>query len=222
MQRPKFWNSSNNLPAAANHVHTNVPACMMDGDAIQSGGSFITTDQSPLKGDRAAGMSPAAGAGHYMGNTRYDDEDRPDQTDFASRANLLDLSRYLKTSPYPRDTSDAVALMVFAHQQRLHNLITSTNYFVRTCLFDADVQLKRPGPFTAENPRNDRDADQRRLRNSRQGNPLLRRISVGRNNKRHVGIRRGIFHERSEGSPWAPPFAISTCRTGYSNIRAVI
>jgi hypothetical protein len=118
----------------------------MDGDAIQSGGSFITTDQSPLK-ERWGGwyVTGATGAGHHMGNTRYDDEDRPDQTDFASRANLLDLSRYLKTSPYPRDTSDAVALMIFAHQQRLHNLITSTNYFVRTCLFDADVQTKRPG-----------------------------------------------------------------------------
>src|SRR5665213_609160 len=123
----------------------------MDGDAIQSGGSFITTDQSPLK-ERWGGwyVTGATGAGHHMGNTRYDDEDRPDQTDFASRANLLDLSRYLKTSPYPRDTSDAVALMVFAHQQRLHNLITSTNYFVRTCLFDADVQLKRAGALPAK------------------------------------------------------------------------
>ncbi|HWE01147.1 MAG TPA: hypothetical protein VG326_01965 [Tepidisphaeraceae bacterium] len=117
----------------------------MDGDPIQSGGSFITTDQSPLS-ERWGGwyVTGATGSQRHMGNTRFDDEDRPDQTDFASRANLLDLSRYLKTSPYPRDTSDAVALMVFAHQQRLHNLITSTNYFVRTCLFDADVQLKRP------------------------------------------------------------------------------
>jgi hypothetical protein len=123
----------------------------MDGDPIQSGGSFITTDQSPLT-ERWGGwyVTGATGSQRHMGNTRYDDEDHPELNDFSSRANLLDLSRYMKTSPYPRDTSDAVALMVFAHQQRLHNLITSTNYFVRTCLFDADAQTKLPGADAAK------------------------------------------------------------------------
>jgi hypothetical protein len=123
----------------------------MNGDPIQSGGSFVTTDQSPFS-ERWGGWYVTGGTGsqHHMGNTRYDDENTPDQSDFASRANLLDLSRYLKTSPYPRDTSNAVALMVFAHQQRLHNLITSTNYFVRTCLFDADIRLKQSGADSAK------------------------------------------------------------------------
>ena len=47
-----------------------------------------------------------------------------------------------KTEPYLRETSDIVALMVLGHQQSLHNVMESTNYYVRTALHEA--RLWRP------------------------------------------------------------------------------
>ena len=85
------------------------------GSVVAGGG--VTTDQTPLE-ERWGGwyVTGTAGTGPHMGNTNV---------------GQFNPSRLL--TPY----SDVVALMVFAHQARVHNLITSAGYSARISGFDA-------------------------------------------------------------------------------------
>jgi len=51
----------------------------------------------------------------------------------------------ISTAPYLRDTSDVVALMVLGHQQHIHNLLTSTNYYVRIAMHETAEANKAAG-----------------------------------------------------------------------------
>jgi hypothetical protein len=48
--------------------------------------------------------------------------------------------------------SDAVALLVLAHQTQMHNLITLTNYKTRIALYNLDKQAGEPGSPDAALP----------------------------------------------------------------------
>ena len=88
-----------------------------------------------------------------MGNMTCDDAGLPDLAESAANANIASLGKLFKTAPYLRDTSDVVALMVLGHQQNLHNLITSTNYYVRTALHDAGARkADQPLPQGTRDP----------------------------------------------------------------------
>lgn len=112
----------------------------MEGQPILSAGTYSTTDQTPLS-HRWGGWYVTGDCGRqvHMGNTICDDEDHPEQTDFSAGSNLINLRKHVKTAPYPRDTSDIVALMVFQHQQHLHNLITHAGYDVRLAIRDSEA-----------------------------------------------------------------------------------
>jgi hypothetical protein len=77
-----------------------------------------------------------------MGNMTGDDDGHPDAKESESNANITSLSKLIKTDAYLHDTSDVVALMVLGHQQSLHNLMTSTNYYVRTIVHEAEAYQK--------------------------------------------------------------------------------
>ena len=99
-----------------------------------------TTDQTPV-GDRwggwyVTGTIPAAHLGNVfapklageMGNVQA----YLAKTKIASDEKISDLSAKFDTAPYLSPHSDAVALLVLAHQTYVHNLITAAGYQARS------------------------------------------------------------------------------------------
>jgi len=108
------------------------------GEPILSAGTHVTTDQSPLE-ERWGGwyVTGTAGAQRHMG----------EQT-AVNRAG---------TNIYLTGHSDIVALMVFAHQKHVQNLITRLNYRTRMAMaFDRvrNVELGRKADFVPPETRN--------------------------------------------------------------------
>jgi hypothetical protein len=137
----------------------NVPGLLMrsvyadlEGQPNQSAGSFITNDHSPFS-ERWGGwyVTGKYGSQRHMGNMTCDDAGHPDLAESEKNANIPSVAQLFKTEPYLRDTSDVVALMVLGHQQSLHNLMESTNYYVRTALYEAR-QGNKAGPQPASQP----------------------------------------------------------------------
>ncbi len=111
------------------------------GYAIPTARQVVTTDQTPL--DRRWGgwyVTGTVGSQQHLGNViapvtsheivnvaRYQAS-----VDLTSNANLTDLSGLFNTKPYLSPHSDAVSLMVLAHQTHVHNLITIAGYDART------------------------------------------------------------------------------------------
>jgi len=149
--RPRFVRQTSEcLQCHESGMTRNVPGLLMrsvypdlDGQPILSAGTFVSTDRSPLS-QRWGGwyVTGACGRQRHMGNVICENEDHVEQTDFSAHANLTSLSKLVNTAPYLRDTSDAVALMVLAHQQQLHNLMTAASYETRIARRDNDALNK--------------------------------------------------------------------------------
>jgi len=104
-----------------------------------------TTDQTPIPdrwgGWYVTGSIPAAHRGNVfapalaseMGNVQT----YLARTPLASNVKVTDLSGRFDTSPYLTPHSDAVALLVLAHQTYVHNLITAAGYQARSTPDDA-------------------------------------------------------------------------------------
>jgi hypothetical protein len=104
-----------------------------------------TTDSTPIPerwgGWYVTGTIPAAHMGNVfapalageMGNVQA----YLARTKLASDAHLADLSGKFDTAPYLTPHSDAVALLVLAHQTYVHNLITAAGYQARSAPDDA-------------------------------------------------------------------------------------
>jgi hypothetical protein len=99
-----------------------------------------TTDQTPI-GDRwggwyVTGSIPAPHLGNAMtpalttemGNVRS----YLANTTITTSGTVSDLGKHFDTAPYLTPHSDAVALLVLAHQTAVHNLITAAGYQART------------------------------------------------------------------------------------------
>ena len=111
------------------------------GYAIPTAREVVTTDQTPL--DRRWGgwyVTGTVGNQRHLGNiiapvTSHEIPNVPDyeaKVDTVANANLTDLSALFNTKPYLSPNSDAVALLVLAHQTHIHNLITVAGYDART------------------------------------------------------------------------------------------
>ena len=111
------------------------------GYAIPTAREVVTTDQTPL--DRRWGgwyVTGTVGDQRHLGNviapvTSHEIPNVPSyeaKVDTAANANLTDLSALFNTKPYLSPESDAVALLVLAHQTHVHNLITIAGYDART------------------------------------------------------------------------------------------
>ncbi len=114
-----------------------------DGQPILTAGTFLTSDQSPLK-ERWGGWyaSGTCGRQRHMANVIVEDEEHADRLgrdDNIAGANIKDLGRLFPTAPYLTPDSDIVALMVFQHQAQIHNLISRTAIEVRAALRDEAV-----------------------------------------------------------------------------------
>lgn len=99
-----------------------------------------TTDQTPIAerwgGWYVTGTIPAPHLGNSM--TPALSTEMGNVQSYLAKAKLTtsgtvtDLSKYFDTAPYLTADSDAVALLVLAHQTYVHNLITAVGYLART------------------------------------------------------------------------------------------
>lgn len=118
------------------------------GYAIPTARAVVTTDQTPLE-RRWGGwyVTGTVGDQRHMGNviapvTSHEIVNVANyeaKVNLEANANLTDLSGLFNTKPYLSPHSDAVALMVLAHQTHVHNLITIAGYDARTGSSDQQV-----------------------------------------------------------------------------------
>ena len=128
-----------------------------DGEPIVSAGTFVTSDQSPMK-ERWGGwyVTGTHGAQVHMGNALVDDSRDGANLNLTAGANLTDLRMRIDTQPYLSSHSDIVALMVLAHQNSLHNLMTRASYRTRMALhFDRqrNEESGRAADYASESTR---------------------------------------------------------------------
>jgi hypothetical protein len=102
------------------------------GLPILSEGSRYVDDTTPLE-ERWGGwyVTGNLGGQSHLGNLIVRDRDAPKPWSSDSSKNVADLKERIPTNNYLTPYSDAVALMVFAHQTYVHNLITKANFAAR-------------------------------------------------------------------------------------------
>ena len=118
------------------------------GYVITPIGEGPTTDRTPID-QRWGGwyVTGTLGGQPNMGNTfaplLAHDVDNVKRTLAAAReastGDVTDLKGRVSTKPYLSASSDAVALMVLAHQSHVHNLITIANYEERKAAYDRQL-----------------------------------------------------------------------------------
>lgn len=125
-----------------------------DGQPQLQFGSFITTDESPMK-ERWGGwyVTGKHGAQRHLGNLMVSTSDDPDHLNRDPGANITDLRPFLDVSTYLTPHSDIVALMVAEHQTAIQNLITRANHETRKALHFEQLlnkDLGRPAGFRSD------------------------------------------------------------------------
>lgn len=117
-----------------------------DGQPIFSGGSYVTTDESPMS-ERYGGwyVSGTNGQQYHMGNLMLKNEAELQTVNRAAGANVTNLRRYFDPTPYLSPHSDLVALTVLQHQTHLHNLLTKANHETRKALHYEQLLNKELG-----------------------------------------------------------------------------
>jgi hypothetical protein len=102
------------------------------GLPILSEGGHHVDDTTPLA-DRWGGwyVTGKLGGQNRLGNLIIRDQDAPKPWTNETAPDLADLAEQLPVDNYLTPHSDAVALLVFAHQIYVHNLITKANFTAR-------------------------------------------------------------------------------------------
>jgi hypothetical protein len=118
----------------AKSVHTTV-----DGKPVSREVAFSLGHETPISfrwgGWYVTGaLDGAAGKGLHLGNTFTADPDCPGQVDRSLGGAVKDLKGTIDSARYLSASSDVVALLVFEHQTRMHNLLTQANYETRLAL----------------------------------------------------------------------------------------
>ena len=140
-ERPKFIRQTAAcMQCHQSQVTGDVPGLLMrsvypdsNGMPLFNAGTFVTTDQSPLKERWGGWYVDGKAAGRAgMGDAIAADAEQPEKLTPVS----ADLSRQFDTARYLSPHSDAVALAVLAHQVHLHNLLTKAGCETRAALRD--------------------------------------------------------------------------------------
>ncbi|HEY1049977.1 MAG TPA: hypothetical protein VGE39_09495 [Prosthecobacter sp.] len=100
------------------------------GHPIMSQGSTVVDTTTPFS-DRWGGWYVTGRHGDvtHRGNViATENGDQTVEMDFEAGANVANLSQFFDTTPYPRKTSDIVALMVLEHQTSVQNVLTKANH----------------------------------------------------------------------------------------------
>jgi hypothetical protein len=123
---------------------------LADGLPELSGGSFVSSDRSPLS-ERWGGwyVTGKHGRQRHMGNVFARPGVREGQGSVAgveidrdAGANIVDLKDRVDTDRYLSGSSDLIALMVLEHQSGVHNRITKAGYLTRDALRDEQTMNK--------------------------------------------------------------------------------
>lgn len=141
-EHPKFVRREECLQCHATPDTAGVPGLLMrsvytaaDGVPQLLAGVRVTTHGSPIR-ERWGGwyVTGTHGNQRHMGNTWFKDKDHPDQLEVESGANVTSLRSFFDVTQYLTPHSDLVALMILAHQTRMHDLITRVNWETRLAL----------------------------------------------------------------------------------------
>jgi hypothetical protein len=123
-----------------------------DGQPIHSAGTFLSTQESPLE-ERWGGwyVTGTTGQQRHMGNTLWREKEgaAPEPTS-TTPTNTSKLPETVDASAYLTPHSDAVALMVLAHQTEMHNRMTRAAHGTLRALRDEkainDAMGEKPQP----------------------------------------------------------------------------
>jgi hypothetical protein len=115
-------------------VHTTV-----DGKPVSREVAFSLGHETPISfrwgGWYVTGtLHGAPGTGSHLGNTFTADPDCPGKVERSLGVDVKDLKSTIDSARYLSASSDVVALLVFEHQTRMHNLLTQANYETRLAL----------------------------------------------------------------------------------------
>ena len=99
-----------------------------DGHPITSQGSKVVDTTTPFE-ERWGGwyVTGKHGDGVHKGNVTAEEKGDSVKMDAKAGQNIGSLDKFFDTAPYPRKTSDVVALMVLEHQTSTQNILTKAN-----------------------------------------------------------------------------------------------
>jgi hypothetical protein len=106
----------------------------------------------------------------HLGNIFTADPDRPSQRDRSLGGDVKNLQGTIDSARYVLASSDVIALLVFEHQSRMHNLLTQANYETRLALADDAAQAAEQ---TGGRGQSNRLSDESRARIEQAGERLL-------------------------------------------------
>ena len=151
--QPKFVRRQECLQCHASPKTLGVPGLLVrsvfptaDGVPQLQEDSYVTDHSSPLI-ERWGGwyVTGTHGNQRHMGNVSIKDKEHPDRLDPESGANVTSLKGRFDVTAYLTPHSDLVALMILAHQTRLHDLISRVNWETRLALNQQSSENKALG-----------------------------------------------------------------------------
>lgn len=100
-----------------------------EGHPIMSQGSTVVDTTTPFE-DRWGGwyVTGKHGKSVHKGNVTAEENGESVKLNPLPGQNITKLDKFFDTSPYPRKTSDIVALMVLEHQTSTQNILTKANH----------------------------------------------------------------------------------------------
>jgi hypothetical protein len=125
-----------------------------DGTPLSREVSFSLGHETPISARWGGwyvtgGLNGLANPRGHLGNTFTADPDHPAQVDRFLGSNPKDLKGTIDSARYFSASSDVVALLVFEHQARLHNLITQASYETRLSVAHDAGRNEGPSPRDA-------------------------------------------------------------------------
>ncbi len=163
--KPKFVRQTDScLQCHASAMTRDIPGLMIRsvypdsrGQPLLAAGTFLTTSESPVSqrwgGWYVTGAPPGL---RHMGNRIVKDEEHAETAFAADAPATATAAAHFDVSAYLSDGSDAVALLVLAHQVEIHDLIARANYGVRMAERDAaaiNTALGRPNDYVSDSTR---------------------------------------------------------------------
>lgn len=125
-----------------------------EGHPIMSQGSTVVDTTTPFE-DRWGGWYVTGRHGNLLHRGNVTAVEKPDNTcdmPIEKGANITRLTHFFDTSPYPRQSSDIVALMVLEHQTSVQNVLTKANHTALRAMHMQTNLRKELGEPEEKNP----------------------------------------------------------------------
>ena len=123
-----------------------------EGHPIMSQGSTVVNTTTPFE-DRWGGwyVTGRHGKSVHKGNVTAEENGESVKFDPLPGQNVTNLGKFFDLAPYPRKTSDVVALMVLEHQTSTQNILTKANHSaLRAMHMQQSLQKELGEPVQAE------------------------------------------------------------------------